>query len=179
MIETSVLTDQARIPHDGSLGKETVPTLFPFPETCIENLMERPQPEATTINIVHNKIELETNKVKTEFLTMMSWLRAKTAQASRIKKYAGAAVKSPPILQMPSRIKRKRWKLEFQVPGINSPMPTQSIIQHTSNALSAAELQQIATVVIQYQSIASATAMVAPTVAPFTFDGSKIFGMLG
>ena len=53
-------------------------------------------------------------------------------------------------------------------------MPTHAVIQHRSNALSAEEIQQIETVVIQSQSMASETTTVAPTCKPFAFDGREL-----
>ena len=108
----------------------------------------------------------------------MVWIQAGTVQAIRTKKYAVTDVKLPSILQTPSQIKWARRKLAFWVTGINSTMLTQSIIQHTSNALSAAELQKNATVLIQAQSTAAAIDTVEATVVPFLFDGSKLFRML-
>ena len=58
------------------------------------------------------------------------------------------------------------------VPGIHSPVPIQATSSKRHNTLSAAELQIITMVVMQVQSMAAATAAVAPTVAPFNFNGS-------
>ena len=65
------------------------------------------------------------------------------------------------------------------VPGIQSPVPIQATSSKRHNTLSAAELQKITMVVMPVQSMAAATATVSPTVAPFTFNGSDCFRMLG
>ena len=69
-----------------------------------------------------------------------------------------------------NRIKQERRQLEFWVPGIHAPAPIQSTSAQTPNTLSTEELEKIATVAIQFQSMAAAKVAVAPTVAPFTFD---------
>ena len=66
--------------------------------------------------------------------------------------------------------------MAFRVAGIHSPAPIQATRLKTPNTLAAAELQKIAMVFIQLQSMAAATARVAPTVAPFTFDGREKIG---
>ena len=110
---------------------------------------------------------------------MMAWLRSGTVQAIRMKKHAATAIKYPSILLTQNIIKWSRRQLVFRVPGIHSPVPIQATSAQTPNTLSAVELNQIATVVIQAQSMTAATATVAPTIAPFTFDGRFFFRMLG
>ena len=65
--------------------------------------------------------------------------------------------------------------MAFRIPGIHYPAPIQAISLQMNNTLFAAELQKIAMLVIQSQSMVAATSIVAPTVTPFTFNGSEFF----
>ena len=89
------------MPRDGSLGKETVITLFILPGEWIENLMEKTQSAAYIINLINNKIASDTNEVKTAFIPIMTWLRAATVQAKQTKKHAGTLIKFTSILNTP------------------------------------------------------------------------------
>ena len=77
------------------------------------------------------------------------------------------------ILHTTNIIKWVRRKLKFRIPDIHSPAPIHATISQTHNTLSVAELQQIATVVIEAQSMAPTTSTVAPTVSRLNFDGNK------
>ena len=102
-----------------------------------------------------------------------------TVQASRTKKHAPTAIKLPSIIHTPNRVKWERRHFAFRVPVIHYPDPIQSTRLQTPNTLSAAELQKNAMVFIQSESMAAATATVAPTVVPFAFDGREKNWMLG
>ena len=141
--------------------------------------MEKLQSAAYILNLINDKIILANNDIITSFISMVTWISSGTVQTSRTKKHAATDIKCPSILNTPNIIKWARRQLAFRVPGIHSPVHIQVPRLQTTNTLSAAELQKIEMVVIQAQSMMPATSTVAPTVAPFTFDGSEFLWMLG
>ena len=137
------------------------------------------QSAAYIMNLINNKIGSSNNDINNSFITMVAWLRAGAVQASRNNKYAATVIILPSTLHTTNIIKRARRQLAFMVPGIHSPVHIQATSSQTQNTLSAEYLQHITMLVMQVKSMAAATAKVAPTVEPFTFNGSDFFRMLG
>ena len=117
-----VLSNQTFLLHNGSVNKETVPTLLSFPGSWIENLLGKMQSAAYILNLIINKIIFSTNNLKTSFIPMVEWLRGGTFQAFRTKKDAATAIKFLSILHTTNIIKWSRQYLTFRVPCTYSPV---------------------------------------------------------
>ena len=100
------------------------------------------------LNLINNKIGSSTNDVITSFVSIVSWSRAGTVQASRTKKYAATAIIFPSTLHTNNILKWERQQLTFRVPGIHYPAPIEVTSSQTHNTLYAAELQQITMIVL-------------------------------
>ena len=69
------------------------------------------QSAAYIMNLINNKIGSSNNDINNSFITMVSWLRAATVQASRNNKYVATDIKFPSTLHNTNIIKWARQQL--------------------------------------------------------------------